>query len=318
MYKKILALAGFFALAACSEDVYQDIDKQNEILEQSSNAPGNSGGIKPFTIIPGGYESPWHFSAPDEVNHSLHSPLPSNNGIAVRVTPYIGLAYWDGGDDGSYDTPTGSYNLTGGGYPNLYSGGNEYGNYIPANPIVLNTWGAGGPHTEEIIIIWGGHCPIFTAWTYKYNPYTIFFDVMNNHVVQPSAHAGPLTPPLPAAATFQEALLLNDYGKVMYYKVEFGFTTNPNVFTETVYVLALEVDDVYTPDWDDLSITDTFGGNLYRSTTGSEEIVVDLNSLGATVRRSGETVFTPPYGDRTITTWYDGPGTGSFVWLWID
>lgn len=50
MNKKItLLMAVFFALAACGEDVYQDIDKQNEILEQSSNAPGNSGGIKPFT-----------------------------------------------------------------------------------------------------------------------------------------------------------------------------------------------------------------------------------------------------------------------------
>lgn len=256
----------------------------------------------------------------EELNHSLHSPLPSNNGIAVRVTPYIGLAYWDGGDDGIYDTPGGVYNLASGMYPNLYNGGNEYGNYIPANPIVLNTWGAGGPHTEELIIIGGGHCPIFTAWTYTYNPYTIFFDVMNNHVVQPSAHAGPLTPPLPAAATFQEAQLLNQYGKVMYYKVEFGFNATPNVFTETVYVLALEVDDVNTPDWSNLSITDTFGGDLFYSTTGSEEIVVDLSSVTMPqFRRSGEFFNLPPYGNnRRITTWYDGPGTGGFVWLWIE
>src|SRR5690554_247671 len=315
--KKVLFITAFFALAACSEDVYQEIDKHNEILEQSSNASEDSGGIKPFTIIPGGYESPWDFSAPEEVNHFFHSPLPSNNGIAIRVTPYIGLAYWDGADDGTYNTPTGTYNLAGGGYPNLYNGGNEYGNYIQANPIVLNRW-VTGPLTEELGIIWGGHCPIFTAWTYTYNPYTIFFDVMNNHVVQPSAHAGPLTPPLPAAATFQEAQLLNQYGKVMYYKVEFGFNANANVFTETVYVLALEVDNVNTSDWSNLSITDTFGGDLFYSTTGSEEIVVDRGSLIGVIRRSGQTVFTPPYGDRTITTWYDGPGTGSFVWLWID
>jgi len=321
MYKKILALAGFFALAACGEDVYQDIDKQNEILEQSSNAPGNSGGIKPFTIIPGGYESPWHFSAPDEVNHFFHSPLPSNKGIAVRVTPYIGLAYWDGGDDGIYNTPGGVYNLTSGMYPNLYNGGNEYGNYIEANPIVLNVWGVGGPHTEELGIIWGGHCPVFTAWTYTYNWHSIFFDVMNNGVIQPSAMVGGLMIPA-TPATFQEAQLLNRYGKVMYYKVEFGFNATPNLFTETVYVLALEVDDLTTPDWSSLSITDTpFGGDLYYSTTGSEEIVVDRSSSGLLNNpqfyQSGET-FTISLGSFTITTWYDGPGTGSFVWLWIE
>ncbi len=310
-------MAVFFALAACSEDVDQELDQQTSGLEEGYfPASDGSGGIKPFTIIPGGYESPWHFSKPEQVNHFFHSPLPSNNGIAVRVTPYIGLAYWDGADDGIYNTPGGAYNLTSGMYPNLYNGGNEYGNYIQANPIVLNIWGT-NPQTEEIGIIWGGHCPVFTAWTYTYNPHTIFFDVMNNGVIQPSAMVGGLAVPA-TPATFQEALLLNDYGKVMYYKVEFGFTTNPNVFTETVYVLALEVDDVYTPDWDDLSITDTFGGNLYRSTTGSEEIVVDLNSLGATIERSGQFFNIPPYGYRTITTWYDGPVTGGFVWLWID
>lgn len=315
--KKVLFITAFFALAACSEDVYQDIDKHNEILEQSSNAPGNSGGIKPFTSA-GTYESPWHFSTPEEVNHFFHSPLPHRNGITVRVTPYIGLAYWDGGDDGTYNTPSGSYNLAGGGYPNLYNGGNEYGNYIQANPIVLNMWGA-SPQTVELGIIWGGHCPIFTAWTYTYNWHSIFFDVMNNHVVQPSAHVAPLTPPLPAAATFQEALLLNDYGKVMYYKVEFGFATNPNLFTQSVYVLALEVDNVNTTDWDDLSITDTFGGDLYYSTTGSREIVVDPNSLLGVIERSGQPIAgIPPYGSPTITTWYTGPGTGHFVWLWIE
>src|SRR5690554_7691568 len=65
-------------------------------------------------------------------------------------------------------------------YTTLFrSGGNEYGNYIQANPIVLNIWGT-NPQTEEIGIIWGGHCPVFTAWTYTYNPHTIFFDVMKD------------------------------------------------------------------------------------------------------------------------------------------
>ena len=63
--------------------------------------------------------------------------MQSNYGVYVRITPYIGLAYFDGADDGTYHTPTGAFNLTSGAYPNLYSGSSEYGNYVQANPIVL-------------------------------------------------------------------------------------------------------------------------------------------------------------------------------------
>ena len=63
--------------------------------------------------------------------------MQSNYGVYVRITPYIGLAYFDGADDGTYNTPTGAFNLTSGAYPNLYTGSSEYGNYVQANPIVL-------------------------------------------------------------------------------------------------------------------------------------------------------------------------------------
>ena len=256
------------------------------------------------------------------MNHFLHSQLPSTKGIVVRVTPYIGLAYWDGADDGSYDTPTGSYNLAGGGYPNLYSGRNEYGNYITANPIVLNIWGA-SPQSEEIGIIWGGHCPVFTAWNYTFNPYTIYFDVMNNSVIQPAAVLGSVAVPA-TPATFQEAILLNDYGKVVYFKVEFGSSATPNIYTDTFYVLALEVEDVQTPDWDNTFLTDTpFGGDLYYSTTGSQELVVDRNSVtiqGFSILEENLDIslLDPDDEPVKITTWYDGLGIGNFVWLWIN
>lgn len=66
MKKRIILLASTFALLACSEDIYQEIDQQNDktdIRTPSSfedNNPGwiNVGGI-PY-IIPGdGYQSPW-------------------------------------------------------------------------------------------------------------------------------------------------------------------------------------------------------------------------------------------------------------------
>ncbi|HLW63455.1 MAG TPA: hypothetical protein VKY33_08650 [Flavobacterium sp.] len=146
---------------------------------------------------------------------------------------------------------------------------------------------------------------------------------MNNDVIQPAAVVGGLAVPA-TPATFQEALLLNDYGKVIYYKVEFGPNSTPNLFTDTVYVLALEVDDVNTTEWNDLTITDTpFGGELYHSTTGSHEIVVNSGSPGLLNNpqfyQSGEKITLPSSGEEvTITTWYDGPGIGNFVWLWIE
>jgi len=44
MKKIVLSILGIFALAACSEDVYHDIDKQNNDLEAANNG---SGGIPP-------------------------------------------------------------------------------------------------------------------------------------------------------------------------------------------------------------------------------------------------------------------------------
>src|SRR5690554_1114810 len=155
--KKVFFFAVFFALAACSEDVYQDIDKHNEILEQSSTAQDNSGGNQPFTSA-GSYESPWDFNTTVPVSYYHHTLL-ANFGIWVRVTPYIGLAYYDGADNGTYNTPGGgSFNLAGGGYPNLYNGGQEYGNYIQANPIVLH--GIYSTHEVYIGSTIGEHCPV--------------------------------------------------------------------------------------------------------------------------------------------------------------
>src|SRR5690554_2766650 len=161
---------------------------------------------------------------------------------------------------------------------------------------------------------------LYSTWNYTFNPYTIYFDVMNNSVIQPAAVVGGVAV-LAISATFQEAILLNDYGKVMYFKVEFGSSATPNIYTDTFYVLALEVEDVQTPDWDNTFLTDTpFGGDLYYSTTGSQELVVDRNSV--TIQgfyKSGDEILLSSFGeDVKITTWYDGPGTGNFVWLWIN
>jgi len=90
--------------------------------------------------------------------HYLQCGLPGTDGI----TPYIGLAYYDGADDGVYNTPTGVFNLWGGPYPNLsLPGESEYGKYIEANPIVL---GINAHCTHELSVIADLtttiHCPV--------------------------------------------------------------------------------------------------------------------------------------------------------------
>lgn len=94
MLKKILAFTAFFALAACGEDVYQDIDKHNEILEQSSTAADDSGGIKPFSYDPlTGFGSPWHIytrsSIPSRVAYVFNNISHDNTDPTKRL--YSGL-----------------------------------------------------------------------------------------------------------------------------------------------------------------------------------------------------------------------------------
>ena len=67
MNRKItLLIAVFFVLAACNEDVYQEIDQQNEIL-QSNTGVEDTGGNQPFTVVTGAYESPWDLYTRDVI-----------------------------------------------------------------------------------------------------------------------------------------------------------------------------------------------------------------------------------------------------------
>ena len=303
-------------LTSCSEDVLQ-----NETKELNKVVPGtnpketdDAGNTKPFTIT-GNYVSPWDFTKLEPVRYYLECNLYSWTGIYVRVTPYIGLAYYDGGNDGTYNSPSGSFNLAGG-YPNLYAGGNEYGNYIAANPIVL----VGSASTHELAIFSDyitpqatDHCPVMpSVYQYPFNSQPIYFDLVNNNMVQPTVLGlPPITPP-PPAATPQEVALLKDYGKVMYYKIE--FSRDPANYTDTRYILALK-DDGSDALINPLSITDTFGGDLfYHTTFPSREIIVNPTSLSGNPEftTSGAPITTP-LGSFTATTAY----TANFVRLYI-
>lgn len=211
----------------------------------------------------------------------------------MRVTPYIGLAYYDGDDNGVYNTPNGSFNIAGGAYPNLYANGHEYGSYVQGNPIVL----ANNPfswYTHELVIKSEDHCPLINVpVALNTNLYGIGFDIVNNNIIQPAAHIGTTLTPAPPAGTPAEEDLLKQYGKVFYYKVEYGrdaYNFDPD---DTYYVFALEAEPesnlsewagIFDPSSSSGVLEDTpFGGRLYYSVGGSNpvsnEIVIEKSSL---------------------------------------
>ncbi len=164
MKKTIIALMGLFTLMACSDDVYEEIDKQNKDLENDNSFEmqtnsfddSNPGWIDltgggSFINIGNGYQSPWDVwfrNAPFTPNYQF-----SNQGgpghsspLTIHITPWAGLAYYDGINDGMYNddfllanSPSGLVaDFTLGGYPNLYVGNNEVGNLIEGEMITLD------------------------------------------------------------------------------------------------------------------------------------------------------------------------------------
>jgi len=210
--KKVLFITAFFALAACSEDVYQEIDQQNEAVNMMAppTFDDSNPGYNDGTIHPGsGYVSPWdiwHRNNPFPPSYTIVNY--SGASLVMTVTPWVGLAYFDGSNDGRYHDPSSfpappvliaDMQSNPGWYPNLYAVNNqEIGNLIPAAPIVMDgSWG----YENDLAINSTDHLPVIQANVSPTgNPLQLFFDI-----------SGTATP--------QETQLLADYGKVFYFEV---------------------------------------------------------------------------------------------------
>lgn len=206
-------MASLFALAACSEDVYQEIDEQNKESESqySTNSfnDDDSGYYDPGAANtddhPGiSYVSPWDVWARKDYNIPYTFRNGAENSIyELEFTAYIGLAYYDDIDDGIYRDPEQGYavvtNLANGNYPNLYQNNQEIGNLIAALPLKLD--GTTLAESEMSIGENGNHCPVTGNNLMNWNPNQKYFDIASN------------------GATSQEVQLLAEYGKVFFYKV---------------------------------------------------------------------------------------------------
>lgn len=116
MFKKVLFFATLCTLAACSGDVYDEIDQQNEQLANEQNA--NNGGMQTNSfdgnfpgyynggIVPGtGYVSPWDVWYRNNPYPPVYMIGKAAGLLEMTVTAYVGLAYFDSTDDGFYNDP---------------------------------------------------------------------------------------------------------------------------------------------------------------------------------------------------------------------
>lgn len=76
----------------------QTLTNANNGLQNQTNTYTGSGKY-------GKFGSPWDFNKREPVAYIYECNLQPYYGIVVRITPYIGLAYYDGADDGVYNTP---------------------------------------------------------------------------------------------------------------------------------------------------------------------------------------------------------------------
>ena len=316
MLKKTLLLASFIALAACSEDVFQEIDEQNKEPEfQNSinsfddSQPGDASSLTPG----GGYVSPWDIWLRNDPympayvfknGWGEHSSL-----YTATVYAYVGLAYYDGNNNGIfYDVSQQSPGLPGvliadmqanpGWYPNLYQNGSEVGNLIRTNaPVKIGSTPATG--SEFAILSTTDHLPINQGSlsvggppSSAVNPNFEFFD-------------------LNGIATPEEQQLLADYGKVFYYEVIIEQAGTP-IWSGFLHPDIVTLHDGVTPWQQIFDITNTTPIQSFIPPLGN----VDLYYYNANL--AGGTIWTPLGGapgsftcdSREIVM--DAPGLNSF------
>lgn len=181
MKRTILLITGLFTLVACSEEVYHEIDNQNS--ENVGNISEDSGGNTVYTASNPGFTSPYEDT---NYGNSVNYQVTNNTPYVLEITPYIGLAYYDGMDDGLYHNPNLAtpVDLTiPGAYPNLYlNNGKEYLNLIQGQITEYL------PFSGNNNISSGNHCPVQVGQA---------FDVLTGGI-----------------ATTDEADLLENAGKV--------------------------------------------------------------------------------------------------------
>lgn len=228
MKKSIIGLMGLFTLMACSEDAIQDAEDQGLQMSTNSFNPQDPGFYIPGAGFPPNHAGINYFSPWDIWYRGTGTVVPTytytnmegdaSSPFVIVITPYVGLAYYDDTNDGLYHDPAQGNaliaDLTNGNFPNLYKNGNEIGNVVRGENIILD--GTSTVQNEVSIGSTIDHCPVVqgnvnTGW----NPAHRYLNIDNT-------------------TTPQEKNLLAQYGKVHFYEVKVieratGNTLVPNL-----------------------------------------------------------------------------------------
>ena len=221
MKKSIIALMGSFTLMACSDDAIQEAEDQGIPMTTNSFNPQDPGYYVPGAGFPPNHAGINYFSPWDIWYRGSSSVIPTytyasmegdgSGPFVIEITPYLGLAYYDDINDGLYQDPAQGNaliaDLTNGNFPNLYKNGNEIGNLIRGQRIILT--GTSLSESEVSIGSHLDHCPVVQGnVSIGYNPASRYLNVDNT-------------------ATPQEKILLSRYGKVHFYDVLIYERANP-------------------------------------------------------------------------------------------
>lgn len=180
-----------------------------------------------------GYESPYETA---NAGNPIDYVFVNQTTLEMVVTAYVGLAYYDGADDFDYHhTPLLPFpiDLNNGNYPELVNNGYEYGSLMPTNTVILD--GLGG------VTIFGestSHCPTLNM--------------------------------LGLGSVNDEAVLLQDFGKVYFYNVSF---TGSTLFWGSIQ---LDPGTIATsPDWTLLpQPANVFNADMYVHNTTNEIVPI--------------------------------------------
>lgn len=243
----MLLCGGFITLTSCTDSIYQEIDEQNSEMnapltfnnENPGHAHGDTGGSG--LVWPGwDYASPWdiwfrvnHEKQPNYIISNGNADRPQNYNLEIYA--YIGLAYFDGDDNGWFvDLETNAqFHLAGVNYPNLYPPSNphEAGNLVrTVTPIV--------------------------SLAYPNPSHGLRLEDPDHHLLMTQA-VGTITPTdrypwlsqgqifnLGTSITPEEEDLLRQYGKVFFYEVHvFDAATNAFLQTEILHPKIVTIGD---------------------------------------------------------------------------
>lgn len=246
----------------------------NERIEFGNPSNTNSGGNTTYSDD-GSYRSPWDiFRRGPELYYNFKNQTGDfgNPGMLhFRITPYVGLAYYDGTSNGIYNDPAAglvvNFNTAPtGAYPNIFNpSGNEIGNFMPAQPFTLT--GSGLPSyygTVEMEMISYDHLHVNSAITNIKNPASTFFNLSG--------------PPAPfVTATLQERNILSKFGKVFFYRWE-ALNPTTSAVVSSGYIMP-QCNTGNPTHWTNTGVTANLPGigvtNLFYNTGNpSHEIVI--------------------------------------------